>query len=103
MKLSEDKTVIDALKRILEDYDYLEYDETRSENWDFLRVKVTKYVDRDFEVITRQIVKKLEQCTGRDLLMPANVGNEIEERVPRNPDKDWTGFNIHERKQRQQR
>ena len=98
MKLSEDKTVIDALKRILEDYDYLEYDETRPENWDSLRVKVTKYVDRDFEVITRQIVKKLEQCTGRDFILPQNVHTGDGDR-----DKDWIDFYIHERKQRQQR
>ena len=97
MKLSEDKTVIDALKRILEDYDYLEYDEVYSENRDLLKVKVTKNVDKDFTV-TRQIVKKLEQCTGKDFYTPQSAGS-----LPRDRDKDWEGFNIHERKQRQQR
>lgn len=51
MKLAEDKQVVEALKKILEDYDYLEYDEFMSESgrsgalWtgDTLWIKVTDY------------------------------------------------------------
>ena len=46
MKLWQDKTVVTALKGVLEDYPYLEYDETKSKSFstgtaDVLSVKVT--------------------------------------------------------------
>lgn len=40
MKLSENPKLVETLKRILKEYDYLEYDENRSKG-DVLYVKVT--------------------------------------------------------------
>ena len=91
MLLSEDQAVVDALKKILEGYEYLEYDEESSKNRDFLRVKVTDpTADRDISVAAR-ISRELGRVTGRDFLNPTSVGSGT-----RNPDTDWGGFNIHE-------
>ena len=88
MKLSEGREVVDELRRILEGYDCLEYDEVWSENRDLLRVTVTKNVDRD-SLYARQIIKRLEQATGKVFYPPGFVttGNA-------DPDKDWDGFTI---------
>ena len=88
MKLSEDREVVDALRRILEDYDGLKYDEVWSENLDILRITVTENVDRDSSH-ARQITKRLERATGR-VFYPSGfitTGNA-------DPDKDWDGFTI---------
>lgn len=93
MFLSEDQAVVDALKKILEDYEYLEYDEAYSRNRDLLRVKVTDpKPDRDISVAHR-ISRELGQVTGRYFLNPASVGSG-----PRNPETDWAYFNIREYK-----
>ena len=91
MLLSEYQAVVDTLNKILEGYEYLEYDEESSRNQDFLRVKVTDpTADRDISVAHR-ISRELGRATGRDFLNPVSVGSG-----PRNPDTDWGGFNIHE-------
>ena len=93
MLLSENQAAVDALKKILEDYGYLEYDEEYSRNQDFLRVKVTNpKTDRDISD-AHDISRKLGQVTGRYFLNPASVGSG-----PRNPETDWTYFNIREYK-----
>ena len=59
MKLSENPKIVETLKRILKNYDYLEYDENRSKG-DVLYVKVTvPDTERDFE-ICGNIHNKLE-------------------------------------------
>ena len=88
MRLSEDREVVDELKRILEDYDCLAYDEVWSENRDILRVTVTKNVDRDSS-FARQITKRLEQATGR-IFYPSGFFTT----GSADPDKDWDGFTI---------
>ena len=91
MLLSEDQAVVDALKEILEDYEYLEYDEESSGNRDFLRVKVTDpTADRDISVAHR-IRRELGRATGRYFLNPTSAGSG-----QRNLDTDWGGFNIRE-------
>ena len=56
---------MDALKHILEDYCYLEYDEEASRRTNGLRVRVTRLdVDRDFSV-TGHICSELGHATGR--------------------------------------
>ena len=93
MLLSENQAVVDALKKILEYYEYLEYDEEYSRNQDFLRVKVTTpKTDRDISD-AHDISRKLGQVTGRYFLNPASVGSG-----PRNPNTDWAYFNIREYK-----
>ena len=66
MKLSEDRQVVEPLKQILEDYDYLEYDEVwpdRSE----LRIKVTdSNAKRNLQVVT-EICHRLQETTNRKL------------------------------------
>ena len=93
MLLSENQAVVDALKKILEDYAYLEYDEESSRNQDFLRVKVTDpKTNRDISV-ARRISRELGISTGIDFLNPSSAGSG-----PRNPNTDWTYFNIREYK-----
>ena len=93
MLLSENQAVVDALKKILEDYECLEYDEEYSRNQDFLRVKVTDpKTDRDISG-AHDISRKLGQVTGRYFLNPASVGSG-----PRNPNTGWAYFNIREYK-----
>lgn len=65
MKLSEDQEVVEALKFILEDYNYLEYDEVGSRNENYLKVKVThRDAERDRSVVLR-IIRALEKATNR--------------------------------------
>ena len=91
MLLSENQSVVDALKKILEDYEYLEYDEEYSRNRDLLRVKVTDpKTDRDISD-AHDISRILGISTGRDFRSPGSAGSG-----PRNPDTDWGGFNICE-------
>ena len=78
MKLAEDRQVVEALKQILEDYDYLEYDET----WDdrnVLRVIVTNLeVEPKFRV-EKEVRSRLEDATDRkfsSLNMMENIQND---------------------------
>ena len=93
MKLSECKESVNALKSILEDYDYLEYDEKGSITDNTLRVRV-RLLDakRDFSV-ARTIVKKLEISTGRCFYLP----NPVTPGGSTDRDKEWTFFIIRER------
>ena len=64
MKLSEDQQVVEVLKQILVDYDYLEYDE----NWpdlDELHIKVTELDAKRNGRIPIEIRLKLEDATNR--------------------------------------
>ena len=62
MKLSENPKIVQTLKRILKEYDYLEYDENRSKG-DVLFVKViAPDTERDFD-ICENVRNKLEKST----------------------------------------
>ncbi|MYB63493.1 hypothetical protein F4X73_02275 [Candidatus Poribacteria bacterium] len=64
MKLAEDQQVIEALKQILKNYDYLEYDETWSV-LDELRIKVIDLnAKRNLQVIA-EIHRRLQGTTNR--------------------------------------
>ena len=91
VRLWEDQEIVDPLKRILENYDYLEYDEASSKRTNGLRVKVTCLdADRDFSV-TRHICRALEQATGRPFFVPGAVTHGSQ-----NWEKEWTFFTVHE-------
>lgn len=67
MRLSENQEIVRDLKMILEDYDYLEYDEARpnrDKKFEGLSIRVTSDAERDIQVIAN-ICKKLEKTTGR--------------------------------------
>lgn len=64
MKLAEDRQVVEALKQILEGYDYLEYDEIWP-NRDELHIKVTDLEAKRNDQIPIEIRLKLEDATGK--------------------------------------
>lgn len=69
MKLSENPRIVQTLKRLLKEYDYLEYDENRSKG-DVLSVKVTASdTERDFE-ICENVRNKLEKSTNLSFFVP---------------------------------
>lgn len=75
MKPSEKTKIGQTLKRILKEYDYLEYDENRS-NGDVLSVQVTgPNTERDFE-ICEKVRDKLEKSTNLSFYVPANAYSE---------------------------
>ena len=87
----DDQEIVEALKHILEDYDYLEYDEEASRRSYGLRVKVTRLdADRDFSV-TGHICRALGQATGRRFFVPGVVTHESQ-----NWETAWRFFTIRE-------
>ena len=91
MRLWEDQEIVDALKHILENYDYLEYDEAISKRTNGLGVKVTRLdADRDFSV-TGYICRALEQTTGRRFFVSGVVIHSSQDW-----EKDWTFFTVRE-------
>lgn len=75
MKLSENSKIIETLKRVLKDYDYLKYDENRS-NGDVLSVKVTaSNTAHDFECY-ENIRKELEKTTNQSFFIPDSTYSE---------------------------
>ncbi len=75
MKLSENPTIVQTLKRILKDYNYLEYDENHSKG-DVLSVQVTAPdTEHDFE-ICENVRDKLEKSTNLSLFVPGSVYSE---------------------------
>ena len=88
---------VSELNRILESYDYLEYDESNSDGIVKLRVKVKDdylEVDRDIHVMNH-IKNELELATDRfyvPILNPGSGSPTQEER-----DKKWTFFTLHEK------
>ena len=88
MKLAEDQQVVEALKQILEDYDYFEYDET----WpchDELRIKVTDLdVERNQQVVIG-IRDKLAKVTNRKFSSPHLSHSD-------NLNEEWTEFILYE-------
>ena len=95
-KLSRDTIVVNSLKRVLDDYNYLEYNESKKyRNENFLHVDVIgekpdcANMDRD------HIVRELKQSTGRFFRVygpgPIDSGRG-------DIDKQWTYFRIREPK-----
>ena len=75
MKLSENSKIVQTLKRILKEYDYLEYDENRSKD-DVLSVHVTASNNEpDFE-ICENVRDKLEKSTNLSFYVPGNAYSE---------------------------
>ena len=67
MKLSEDRKTVDALKQILTDYDYLEYDEVRSKRTRHLHVHVSySDINHDISGVIGHICRRLKKETGRE-------------------------------------
>lgn len=75
MKLSENPKIVQTLKRILKEYDYLEYDENRSKG-DVLSVQVTvPDTERDFD-ICENVRDKLEKATNMSFFVSDSVYSE---------------------------
>ena len=94
--LSQDAIVVNVLKRILEDYKYLEHNESKKyRNENFLHVDVIGEKPDCANMDRIHIVGKLEQSTGRFLGVydpgPRDSGRG-------DMDKQWTYFRIRERK-----
>ena len=99
MLLSEDKSVVDALIKILENYESLEYDEEWSAGNDFLKVRKKNPAEKlDFSLTADPICRNLGKVTNRSFF-PANAGSGDRD-FNRDFNKDWSSFNIHESKKR---
>ena len=97
MQLWEDQEIVDALKQILEEYCYLEYDEAASDSIVKLRVRVKETcleAERDISVM-HHIKHELEGATGRyyvPIINPVSGSPSQEIR-----DRGWTYFTLHEK------
>lgn len=84
MKLSENPKIVQTLKRILKEYDHLEYDERRSKG-DVLSVQVTApNTEPDFD-ICENVRNKLEKSTNLSFFVPGSVysgGTDSEKACP---------------------
>ena len=74
MLLSENTEVINELKIILKAYDFLKYDESRSEGENYLQVKVIDLTANRSKDIIYQIHIRLEQATGEKFRIPNPIG-----------------------------
>lgn len=97
MKLLEHQEPVRALKDILENYDYLKYDEGGSSSIVKLRVKVKEtHLDAERDIaVADHIKKKLTHATGRYYVLIFNpkTGSPLED----NRNKSWTYFTLHEK------
>ena len=100
MRLSENQKIVEDLKHILKDYDYLEYDEARPNRdarFEGLSITVTSDVDRDIQVIT-DICHRLEAVTRRKYFFSyggSYTGSDNLEEV-------WSFFTLREVKHEKQ-
>lgn len=95
--LSEDIKVVNSLKRILDDYDYLEYNESKKyRNEDFLHVDVIDEKPDCAKMDRIHIVRELERATGRYFRGEYDSGPRDTRRG--DLDKQWGYFRIRERK-----
>ncbi len=92
MKLSEDQQVVEALKQILVDYDYLEYDEIWPDP-DELHIKVTDLDVKRNGQIPIEIRLKLEDATNRKF--SSAHGGPYEDSY--DFDDGWDGFLLVEK------
>ncbi len=91
MKLAEDQQVVETLKQILEDYDYLEYDETWDDR-DKLHIKVTDLSAKRNNQVPIEIRLKLEDSTNRKF--SSSHGGFYEDNY--DFDDGWDGFILYE-------
>jgi hypothetical protein len=91
MQLWENQTIVDALKHILKDYDYLEYDETASKRVNALHVKVTRLNAKRNISVAGKICKVLEKATGRRFFVPSVVSHGSQNWIT-----EWPWFNVRE-------
>ena len=94
--LSQVTKVVDTLKRILDDYDYLEYKESKSKNEDFLHVEVIREKPDSAEIDKKCIKKDLELVTGIYFSFSGPVGPFVSGVGDLN--KNWSSFRIRERR-----
>ena len=100
MRLSENQKIVEDLKQILEDYDYLEYDEARpnrDKRFEGLSIKVTSDADRDVQVIT-DICRRLEVVTCRNYFFSYGGSYTGAD----NLDEVWSFFTLREVKHEKQ-
>ncbi len=87
MKLSANPKIVQTLKRILKDYDYLEYDENLSKS-DVLSVQVTALnTERDFN-ICENVRNKLVKSTNLSFFLSDTIYSEgliVQKRGPISP------------------
>ena len=93
MKLSENQNIVDALKHILEDYEYLEYDKKESSNMNHLVVKVTDLNAVRSYNAARRIKEELTKATRLEF-NPVVLPNP---KPGHAPNTSWTHFNIREK------
>lgn len=93
MQLWEDKKIVDALIHILENHEYLEYDESSSKRINALKVKVKEdHLDTDRDIsVAGDICKALQKETGRRFFVPGVVTQGS-----KNWKSEWTYFNVRE-------
>lgn len=94
MRLSENEKIVEDLKQILEDYDYLKYDEARSNRdrrFEGLTIRVTSNAKRNVQVIV-DICHRLEKTTGRTYFF--TYGGSY--RGGDNLDEVWSYFTLRE-------
>jgi hypothetical protein len=91
MKLWQNEIIVNELKRILEKYDYLEYDEADSKrSGNGLKVKVTDAKAKRNSSVPCKICEELSKATGRSFSLP----NILTNNPPQNPSTDWQFFYI---------
>lgn len=96
MRLSENQEIVRALKQILEDYDYLEYDEARpnrDESFEGLSIRVTTDAERDIQVIVN-ICQRLKKITDRTYFFTYGGSYARAD----NLEKVWSFFTLREPK-----
>ena len=97
MKLLEHQEPVSALKDILENYDYLKYDEGGSSGIVKLRIKVKEtHLDADRDIAVADHIKnKLEHATERHYVLIFNpkTGSPLED----SRNMGWTYFTLHEK------
>lgn len=94
MRLSENQKIVEDLKHILQDYDYLEYDAARPDRdkrFEGLSIKVTSNAARNVQVIT-DICRKLEEVTSRNYFF--SYGGSYTGKD--NLDEVWSFFTLRE-------
>ena len=95
MKLSENQEIVGDLKQILQDYDYLEYDDARpnrDKKFEGLSVRITSDAKRNVQVIV-DICHRLEKTTGRTYFF--SYGGSY--RGGDNLDEVWSFFTLREK------
>lgn len=101
MRLSENQQIVESLNQILEDYDFLKYDEARprrDRNFDGLHIKVIPPTECNVQVTERSvqtiedICRRLEETTNRHYFFIYGGNSSAGD----NLDEVWTFFTLRE-------